>query len=64
MEGDGEREEMRSTVVACNEDKVNTLYFWGEDELPIADRYTYVRWRRDIRILLLGYTRSKSNRKG
>ena len=32
-------------VVVCNEDKVNPITFnwkWGEDELPIADQYTYL----------------------
>ena len=31
-------------VAVCNEDKVNLVTFkwrWGEDELPIADQYTY-----------------------
>ena len=32
-------------VVVCNEGKVNPVTFkwkWGEDELPIADQYTYL----------------------
>ena len=45
MEGDGERQEMRSRVVVCNEDKANPIKFswkWGEEELPIVDHYTYL----------------------
>ena len=35
----------KCAVVVCNEDKVNPITFnwkWGEDELPIADQYTYL----------------------
>ena len=35
----------KCAVVVCNEDKVNPVTFkWkcGEDELPIADQYTYL----------------------
>ena len=35
----------KCAVVVCNEDKVNPGTFickWGEDELPIVDRYTYL----------------------
>ena len=35
----------KCAVVVCNEDKVSPVIFkckWGEDELPIADRYTYL----------------------
>ena len=35
----------KCVVVVCNEDKVNPVNFkwkWGEDELPIADEYTYL----------------------
>ena len=35
----------KCAVIACNEDKVNPVTFkwkWGEDELPIADQYTYI----------------------
>ena len=45
MKSDIEREKMRSTVVACNEDKANPVILkwkWGEDELPILDQLTYL----------------------
>ena len=32
-------------VVVCNEDKVNPVtlkWNWGEEDLPIADQYTYL----------------------
>ena len=35
----------KCSVVVCNEDKINTVTFnwkWGEDDLPIVDRYTYL----------------------
>ena len=35
----------KCAVLVCNEDKVNPVTFkrkWGEDELPIADQYTYL----------------------
>ena len=35
----------KCAVVVCNEDKVNPINFkwkWGEHELPIVDRYTYL----------------------
>ena len=35
----------KCAVVVCNEDGVNAVKFgwkWGEDELTIADQYTYV----------------------
>ena len=35
----------RCAVVVCNEDKVKPVTFklkWGQDELPIADQYTYL----------------------
>ena len=35
----------KCAVVVCNEDKVNPVTFtwkWGENELPIADEYTYL----------------------
>ena len=44
MEGDGERQEMRSSCL-CIEEKVDPIKFswkWGEDELPIVDQYTYL----------------------
>ena len=34
-----------AAVVVCNEGKVNPVTFkrkWGEDELPMADQYTYL----------------------
>ena len=34
----------KCAVVVCNKDKVNLVTFnwkWGEDELPIADQYTF-----------------------
>ena len=48
MDSDNERKTARNSstvVVVCNEDKVNPVTFkwkWGEDELPIADQYTYL----------------------
>ena len=56
-----------AVVVACNEDKVNPVTYkwkWAEDELPIADQFTYLPWRRYVKIMLLGCTHSKSDRKG
>ena len=35
----------KCAVVVCKEDNVNPVSFswkWGEDELPIVDRYTYL----------------------
>ena len=43
MESDSERK--KCAVVLCNEDKGNPVNFkwkWGEDELPVADQYTYL----------------------
>ena len=40
-----QRKSKKCAVVVCNEDKVNPAIFkwmWGEDELPIADQYTYL----------------------
>ena len=36
----------KCAVIVCNEDRVNPVTFkwkWGEDGLPIADLYTYLR---------------------
>ena len=55
----------KRALVVCNKYKVNPINFrwkWGEDELPIVPQL--VPWRRDLKRLLLGYTYSKSDRKG
>ena len=45
-EGKGEdSEQKKAPEVVCNEDKLKPVTFkwkWGEDELPIADQYTYL----------------------
>ena len=56
----------KCALVVCNEDKVNPVTFkwkWGEDELPIVDRYTYF-WRGELKIMILGRTHNTSDRKG
>lgn len=44
-EGAGIHEEIESAMLVCDEDKKNPeecKWKWGEKELPIVDRYTYL----------------------
>ena len=57
----------KCAVVVCIEDEVNPVnasWNWGEDEVSTDRTPVYVPWRRDLKILLLGYTHSSCNKKG
>ena len=44
----------KCAVLVCNEDKRKPVEFkwkWGEEDLPIVDRYTSIPWRRDLKKL-------------